>query len=273
MRLEERASTHVYHQKRLFTKEELEAREHLCVHEQPAYCSAACPLKLDVKALIAHVAAGKFQEARGLYEKITPFPHLLSAGCEAPCEAKCKLLELGEGIAIRDLEAAVLACAPEKRGKSFLRKKPLRAAVFGSSLFSLFLAGELARKRYGVTVFCAQETPEEYLAACAPVLPEQARESSLRDLQNLEITFRWGCDPGEALKTQKDSFGLSAADFDLAQTVFPGLEAEEALMVSREYLLLTGPVQGVLGAAFGAKKAALSADRLAQNLDPANTRG
>ena len=44
-------------------------------------------------------------------------------------------------------------------------------------------------------------------------------------------------------------------------------------MVSREYRLLTGPVQGVLGAAFGAKKAALSADRLAQNLDPANTRG
>lgn len=273
MRLEERASTHVYHQKRLFTKEELEAREHLCVHEQPAYCSAACPLKLDVKALIAHVAAGRFQEARGLYEKITPFPHLLSAGCEAPCEAKCKLLELGEGIAIRDLEAAVLACAPEKRGKSFLRKKPLRAAVFGSSLFTLFLAGELARKRYGVTVFCAQESPEAFLAACAPALPQHAREASLRDLQNLEITFRWGCNPGEALKTQKDSFGLSAADFDLAQTVFPGLEAEEALMVSREHRLLTGPAQGVLGAAFGAKKAALSADRLAQNLDPANTRG
>ena len=115
---------------------------------------------------------------------------------------------------------------------------------------------------YGVTVFCAQESPEAFLAACAPALPEQAREASLRDLQNLEITFRWGCDPGEALKTQKDSFGLSAADFDLAQTVFPGLEAEEALMVSREHRLLTGPAQGVLGAAFGAKKAALSADRV-----------
>ena len=55
--IEERQSTHVYRQKRLFTKEELEAREHLCVHEQPAYCNAACPLKLDTKAMAAAIAA------------------------------------------------------------------------------------------------------------------------------------------------------------------------------------------------------------------------
>ena len=41
MYIEERQSTHVYRQKQLFSKEELEAREHLCVHEQPAYCNAA----------------------------------------------------------------------------------------------------------------------------------------------------------------------------------------------------------------------------------------
>ena len=44
-------------------------------------------------------------------------------------------------------------------------------------------------------------------------------------------------------------------------------------MVCRERKLITGKPEGVLGAAFGAKKAALSADRMAQNLDPANTRG
>ena len=56
MIIEERASTHVYRQKRLFTKEELEARETLCVHEQPAYCNAACPLKLDTKAMVDAIA-------------------------------------------------------------------------------------------------------------------------------------------------------------------------------------------------------------------------
>ena len=81
MIIEERASTHVYRQKRMFTKEELAQRERLCVHEQPPYCNAACPLKLDAKAMTAAVAAGDFNKALALYEKITPFPHILSAGC------------------------------------------------------------------------------------------------------------------------------------------------------------------------------------------------
>ena len=40
MIIEERASTHVYRQKRMFTKEELEAIEPLCVHEQPHWLRA-----------------------------------------------------------------------------------------------------------------------------------------------------------------------------------------------------------------------------------------
>ena len=64
MIIEERASTHVYCQKRMFTKEELEAIEHLCVHEQPPYCNAACPLKLDTKAMVAAIAAGDFDKSQ-----------------------------------------------------------------------------------------------------------------------------------------------------------------------------------------------------------------
>ena len=108
MIIEERASTHVYRQKRMFTKEELEAIEHLCVHEQPPYCNAACPLKLDTKAMVAAIAGGDFDRALALYDKITPFPHILCAACEAPCEKKCKLNEIGEGVSIRELEKAAL---------------------------------------------------------------------------------------------------------------------------------------------------------------------
>ena len=84
MILDERASTHVYRQKRLLTKEDRTEKESQCVHEQPAYCNAACPLKLDTKEMIGAIAAGDWRKALSLYEKITPFPHLLSAGCEAP---------------------------------------------------------------------------------------------------------------------------------------------------------------------------------------------
>lgn len=114
MIIEEWASTHVYRQKRMFTKEELEAIEHLCVHEQPPYCNAACPLKLDTKAMVASVSAGDFDRALALYDRVTPFPHILCAASEG----KCKLRELGEGGSIRTLEAAALrfGASPKKNG-------------------------------------------------------------------------------------------------------------------------------------------------------------
>lgn len=273
MIIEERASTHVYRQKRMFSKEELEAIEHLCVHEQPSYCNAACPLKLDTKAMVSAVAAGDFDRALALYDKITPFPHILCAMCEAPCEGKCKLREVGEGISIRELEAAALrfGTPPKKRG--LLRKKTKKAAIFGGDLFTLFLAGELSRKMYPVTVFCRQKDHAAFLRACAPGIPEEILTESEQALSRMDITFIWNTDPVEAFAENAQKYDLLCAAYGTAQVLFPGLSVDEAVMVCREHKLITGQTEGVLAAAFGAKKAALSADRMAQNLDPANTRG
>ena len=265
MIIEERQSTHVYRQKRLFTKEELEARESLCVHEQPAYCNAACPLKLDTKAMVAALAAGDFNKALALYDKITPFPHLLSAGCEAPCQGKCKLCSLGEGIAVRDLEAAAVAYGETPRKKSFLRKKTKKCAIFGMDLFGLFLAGELAKKMYPVTVYCDYPDKEALLSAVAP--------NAAGDLARLDIQFEWNADPVAAYAASADKYDITCAAFQVAEALHPGLAVDDAVMVAREYGLVTGKTEGVLGAAFGAKKAALSVDRMVQGLDPSNTRG
>ncbi|MBR4290217.1 MAG: 4Fe-4S dicluster domain-containing protein [Oscillospiraceae bacterium] len=271
--IEERQSTHVYRQKQLFTKEELEAREHLCVHEQPAYCNAACPLKLDAKAVMAAVAAGDFTNALALYEKITPFPHILSAGCEAPCEGKCKLCSLGEGVSIRQLEKCALAYGERAKKRGLLRKKAKKAAIFGADLFSLFLAGELAKKMYPVTVYCTETDEAALIAVCAPGLPSDVQEAAAADLKKADIKFEWNADPVSAYTETAGKYDLLCASYAVAQQLHPGLAVDEAVMVYREQNLITGKTEGVLGAAFGAKKAALSADRLAQNLDPSNTRG
>ena len=268
MIIEERQSTHVYRQKRLFTKEELEARESLCVHEQPAYCNAACPLKLDTKAMMAAIAAGDFNKAMALYEKITPFPHILSAGCEAPCQGKCKLRELGGGISIRALEAAAVRYGERAKKRGLLRKKTKKAAVFGADLFSLFLAGELAKKMYPVTVYTRFPDRETLFAALTPGIP-----GAEDDLSRLDIKFEWNADPAAQYAESAKKYDLICASCEVADQLFPGLAVDEAVMVCREHNLITGKTVGVLGAAFGAKKAALSADRLAQNLDPSNTRG
>ena len=273
MIIEERQSTHVYRQKRLFTKEELEARESLCVHEQPAYCNAACPLKLDTKAMMAAISSGDFNKAMALYEKITPFPHILSAGCEAPCEGKCKLREVGEGVSIRALEAAAVRYGERAKKRGLLRKKTKKAAIFGADLFSLFLAGELARKMYPVTVYCAQNDHDSLIRACVPDLPEDIQAAAAADLKKNDIKFEFNADPANIYAEAAMKYDIVCASYAVADQLYPGLEVDEAVMVCREHNLIAGKTEGVLGAAFGAKKAALSADRLAQSLDPSNTRG
>ena len=240
MIIEERQSTHVYRQKRLFTKEELEAKESLCVHEQPAYCNAACPLKLDTKAMMAAVAAGDFYKAMALYEKITPFHHILSAGCEAPCEGKCKLCSLGEGISIRALEAAAVRYGERAKKRGLLRKKTKKAAVFGADLFSLFLAGELAKKMYPVTVYCAESDYASLVDDCVPHLPEDVREAAAAELKKIDMKFEWNADPAAAYAESAKKYDLVCASWEAANQQYPGLAVDEAVMVSREYNLITG---------------------------------
>ncbi len=269
MHIQERESTHVYRQKRMFTKEELEKRESLCVHEQPPYCNAACPLKLDAKAMTAAIAAGDFDRALALYEKITPFPHILSAGCDAPCQQKCKLAEIGQGVSLRELEQAAVNYGNKPKARGLLRKKTKKIAIFGADLFTLFLAGELAKKMYPVTVFTAAASREAYLAQCGA--GEYA--GALADLNRLDIKLNLEQNPVSALAENGTQYDILCAEWGLVCGQYPEPGWEEATMYCRSAGILSGPAQGVLAAAFGAKKAALSADRLAQNLDPSNTRG
>ena len=268
MFLQERGSTHAYKSRDMFTKETLAAQESLCVHQEPAYCNAACPLKLDVKAMTEAVAKNDFKKALQIYEKVTPFPHLLSAGCEAPCEGKCKLCQLGDGIAIRKIEQAV--CAYGEKTKKLLprMKKKKTAAIFGSGLFVLFLAGELQKKAYPVTVFCQEDDLAAFFDAETGFLSTEGREASLNALKGMDIKFRFAADLSR-MEALREGFDMVCAQWGLADIT----DGDNALMYSRERNLVTGETSGVLDAAFGAKKAALTVDRLAQNLDPTNTRG
>ncbi len=275
MIIEERNSTHVYKQLRMLSKEELEQLEGRCVHEQPAYCVAACPLKLDAKALVQAVSQGDFDGARKLYEKIAPFPHILSAGCDAPCGAKCKLAGLGDAVEIRALERAAMAYGQRGKARGILRmKKRKTAAVFGSGLYSFFLAGELNKKAYPVTVFCQEPDLEAYISAEAGFAPAEALAADAALLRETDIVFRFGAGlDRDLVEAQREKFDVLCLSPALYSSLYPAGKAEEALQYDRENRLVTGRPRGVTESAFCAKKAALTVDRLAQNLDPGNTRG
>ena len=272
--IQERGSTHVYKVNRI-SKEEIDGMVALCVYEQPPFCNAACPLKLDTRAMLKAAAAGDFKKALQLYEKIAPFPLILSHGCEAPCQQKCRMCEVGDGIAIRDVEAAVARFGEQSRlGGVFRTTKKKTVAIFGSGLFALFLAGELEKKAYPVTVYCAEPDAAAFLRGAAPFLDEEAFALECKRLERKEIRFRFGSAVSPALYEEAaGEYDVLCASQAAARTLFPQAVCIPELMYYEEKNLVMGGGDGVMEAAFDAKKAALTVDRLAQKLDPRNTRG
>ena len=272
--IRERGSTHVYKVNKI-SKEEMDAMTARCVYEQPPFCSAACPLKLDVRAFMKAAADGDFKKALQLYEKVAPFPLILSAGCEAPCEGKCRLGEIGDAVAIRAVEAAVARFGEaSKLGGVFRMKKRKTVAVLGADLFTLLLAGELEKKAYPITVFCEQGDLESYLRVCAPFLRDVSFALELKRLKGKDIQFEFDSRPDAAFyEDKKKSFDVLCASKEVTDALFPAAVILPELMYCEEQGLVCGACEGVLDTAFGAKKAALTVDRLAQKLDPRNMRG
>ena len=272
--IQERGSTHVYKVNKI-SKEEMESMVTRCVYEEAPFCSAACPLKLDVRAMLKAAAAGDFKKALQLYEKAAPFPLIVSAGCEAPCEKKCRLSERGDGIAVREIEAAVSRCGKQSRlGSIFRTKKKKTAAILGSGLFPLFLAGELEKKAYPVTVFCEQENPEDFLRCAAGFLDDEAFRMELGRLKGKDIQFSFGCRIDAAfLEEKRQRFDMVCVSESILDALLPDSTVIPELMYCEEEKLIACRGEGVMAAAVGAKKAALTADRLAQNLDPRSMRG
>lgn len=265
-------STRTYRTKQLFTKEELESIESLCVHEQPPFCSAACPMKLDVRAFAALAAEGRFAEAREMLERITPFPRILASACDAPCEKACRLGEAGEALNISALERAVMRHGEARKGRGLLKfKKKKTAAVFGASLFTLAVAGELAGKSYPLKFFVREQNAVELIGLLAPFLgAEDVRyEAERLSAMDMQIEYSSPLSP-EFVSKKRGEYDIVCALPELTQSaVDPMTLVNEEGVISRD----PSAEQSVLSSFFDARRAGVSADRIAQGMDPAVMRG
>ncbi len=138
-------------------QKELRDLEAQCIQECAPPCTAACPLHADVRAVSAEISKGDFAAGLKILKKSLPFPGIIGRICDQPCRVVCKRSEAGEAIAIADLERA---CADlgetttEKIAPPTQRKQ--RVAIVGSGLSGLTAAFDLAKKRYSVVLFEAQ---------------------------------------------------------------------------------------------------------------------
>jgi glutamate synthase (NADPH/NADH) small chain len=127
--------------------------EHRCIQEEAPECTAACPIHVDGRAFVGHVAEGEWPEAWKVLRKTMPFPGILGRICDAPCRRRCKRGEAGDPIQIGDLERACVATPPPAGRIQPLPRKGKTVAVIGSGLSGLTAAWDLVRKGYSIRIF------------------------------------------------------------------------------------------------------------------------
>jgi len=270
-------STRTYRQKQMLSKAELEARENVCIYDEPAFCTAACPLKLDGRAFVGKIQAGDFTSARAMLERIAPFPLILAGGCESPCTAACGLSEAGEGIDMSALERAAIKYGAPKVGRGMFKiKKSKTAAIIGADLFTLALAGELAAKSYPVTYFVEEQSAEALMANCAPFLNKEALTVETERLCGMDIDLKFGSSLDRSLFEQaKETYDILALSGESLKALISEAPDPVTLVCMESGVVAptAEAASGTLAALYCAKRAALSVDRLSQGMAPTVSRG
>lgn len=134
-------------------QDELRELEQKCIQECMPTCTAACPVHVDVRAMLVAIGRGDFSAALKIYKRSVPFPGIICHICDQPCQDVCKREELGGAIAIRDLERACVDHGDLSGEKSRpLPKRNGRVAIVGGGISGLAAAYDLARKGYQVTI-------------------------------------------------------------------------------------------------------------------------
>jgi len=134
-------------------QQELREWEHRCIQEEPPWCTASCPLHVDVRAFVGQLARSEPAEALKVLRRTMPVPGILGRICDAPCEKDCKRSEAGQAIRIGALERACVCQDAEAQKLLPLPARGKRVAIGGSGLSSLAAAWDCLRKGYGVTIF------------------------------------------------------------------------------------------------------------------------
>ena len=209
-------------------KDELVKLENRCIQEQPPNCAAACPVHVDVRAMMAETARGNFTEAAKILKKTVPFPGIVSRVCDQPCRTLCKRKEAGEPLAVVAIEKACLDYAAELSEKiGVLPKKEKRMGVVGGGLSGLTAAFDLARKGYAVVVFekgphlggslwsfPEEKLPRNIIAGDLQVLERVGVEVRLNTTVGRDISFEALCGDFDAVyiatgAESTDVFGLA----------------------------------------------------------------
>jgi len=125
-----------------------------CLADEPAFCTAVCPFRLDVREFTERIEQGRVAAAYGLYRDSVGFPKIVAKLCSKPCEAVCPLAGGGDAVALSALESFAVESAGSTPPNDYnLPPRSGRIAIIGAGIAGLGCALVLARQKYSVEVF------------------------------------------------------------------------------------------------------------------------
>jgi glutamate synthase (NADPH) small chain len=197
---------------------ELRRLENQCIQENLPECTAACPLHIDVRTFIAHIAQGNWAESIKVLRRTMPLTNILGRICDAPCEQRCKRQEAGEAIRIGALERASVRQKAVRQLTQRLPSKGQRVAVAGSGLSSLTVAWDCIRKGYGVRIFDPGRVLGETLRTQYPgILPWEVIEEETALLTELGVEIE--------LEVRMDEPDFPDRCLEIFEALYLGLDA------------------------------------------------
>lgn len=163
---------------------QLRALEALCIQEEMPFCTAACPIHVDARGLMACLAKDELREARKILDRTMPFPEILGRICDQPCRPFCKRAEIGDPLAIGPLERYCVSVTGTVLKPPKLPIKGGAVAVLGAGFSGMTAALDLSRKGRPATLITARarlggSLPDRAGALLPPEVFDQA-EATLK---------------------------------------------------------------------------------------------
>ncbi|MEI8216476.1 MAG: pyridine nucleotide-disulfide oxidoreductase/dicluster-binding protein [Eubacteriales bacterium] len=227
---------------------EILAKEKDCIEEHAPFCTAACPLRLDVRSMMGWVQKNNYEEAADVLYKNIYFPIIVSKTCTAPCMNFCKRIEVDQSLMIPQIENAVATYGHIVHKIEPFMKLNKKVAIIGAGVDGLSAAVSLYEKGFKVTIYERENNLGGGLYH-SKVLTKGDLENDFRFLSDLEIEIKLGKEVGKdisfiELYSEYDAIYISANKFingsDLEQDKKNHIKViEETLQTSNEKVFVS----------------------------------
>jgi heterodisulfide reductase subunit A2 len=174
-----------------------------CVANSPPFCTAACPLHIDVRGYVGLVGERKYDEALNLILQKLPFPGIMGRICTHPCESRCKRNEVDESIAIAALKRSAADCGTLSDADLIVtRERTEKVAVVGGGPAGLMAAYDLRKAGYQVTIWEALPSLGGVLFSGIPEyrLPRKVTQNEIERILRMGIQVKLNTQVGRDIK-------------------------------------------------------------------------